>query len=203
MSLIKQLYELRGLNSDDRFKWLLDADLTYCSGRFLLISDNFIFRSSGGYLLHQASEKYLKTLRKVVRPQIKIDKHGHDLRSILGDLKEKIDPSSFKRITESIKDIEPLEQFRYPDQRRILDIPTMQRGWEAADYLVTSLRENIEKNCSLIAIGLRRYIEGSNNNDQNLLIDTLLKNNSSPKYWINHLSGINAKIDRKVIPQLS
>jgi HEPN domain-containing protein len=97
MSLIKQLYKLRGLTSDDRFKWLLDADLTYCSGRFLLISDNFIFRSSGGYLLHQASEKYLKTLRKVVRPQIRIDKHGHDLTSILGDLKEKIDPSSFKK----------------------------------------------------------------------------------------------------------
>ena len=195
MRLTKQLYQLR---PNDRHRWLLDADLTYCSGRFLLISDNFIFRSSGGYLLHQASEKYLKTLRRIVRPQIKIDKHGHDLRKILNDLKGKIEASSFEKIAESIKSIEPLEQFRYADQKGIRDIPTMQKGWEAADYLATSLREKISDNWPLIAIGLRRYIEGSNNRDQNLLIDSLLRENSSPKYWINHLSGINAKIDRKL-----
>jgi HEPN domain-containing protein len=197
MSLTKQLHELRAF--DDRHKWLLDADLTYCSGRFLLMSDNFFFRSSGGYLLHQASEKYLKTLRKVVRPQVKIEKHGHDLRRILGDVKGKIEASSFEKITESMKDIEALEQFRYMDQKVNRDIETMRKGLEATDCLVTSLRENIDNNSPLIAgKGLRRYIEGSNNKDQNLLIDSLLRDNSSPKYWINHLSGINARIDRKL-----
>ncbi len=197
MTLTKQLHQFQAF--DDRHKWLLDADLTYCSGRFLLMSDNFFFRSSGGYLLHQASEKYLKTLRRVVRPQIKIDKHGHDLRMILGDLKDKIEASSFDKISESTKNIEPLKQFRYVDQKATRDIQTMQKGLEAADYLVTSLRENIDKNSPFIAgKGLRRYIDGSNDKDQNLLIDSLLRKNSSAKYWIDHLTGIKTKIDRKL-----
>jgi hypothetical protein len=196
-SLTKQLHQFQAF--DDRHKWLLDADLTYCSGRFLLMSDNFFFRSSGGYLLHQASEKYLKTLRRVVRPQIRIDKHGHDLGMILGDLKGKIEASSFDKINESTKNIEPLKQFRYVDQKATRDIQTMQKGLEAVDYLVTSLRENIDESEPFIAArGLRLYIGGSNNKDQNLLIDSLLRNNSSAKYWIRHLSGINAKIDRKL-----
>jgi len=196
-SLTKQLHQFQAF--DDRHKWLSDADLTYCSGRFLLISDNFFFRSSGGYLLHQASEKYLKTLRRVVRPQIKIEKHKHDLRKILGHLKGKIEASLFDKITESIKNIEPLEHFRYVDQEETRDIKTMLKGLEAVDYLVTSLRENIDKNLLFISgKGLRRYIGGSNNKDQNLLIDSLLRNNSSTKYWIDHLSGINTKIDRKL-----
>jgi len=163
------------------------------------MSDNFFFRSSGGYLLHQATEKYLKALRKVVRPQVKIEKHGHDLRKILGDLKGKIGASSFEKITELVKDVEALEQFRYMDQKVSRDMHTMQKGLEATDCLVTSLRESIDSNSPLIAgKGLRRYMEGSNNKDQNLLIDSLLRDNSSRKYWINHLSGINARIDRKL-----
>jgi len=195
MRLTKQLYQLR---PDDKHRWLLDADLTYCSGRFLLIRDNFIFRSSGGYLLHQAAEKYLKTLRRIVRPQVNINKHGHDLKKISSDLKGKIEPSSLKKIAGSINSIEPLGQFRYADQEGIRDIPTMRDGWQAVDYLVTSLREKISDNWPLIAIGLKRYIEQSNSKDQNLLIESLLRENSSSKYWINHLSGINAKIDRNL-----
>ena len=87
----------------------------------------------------------------------------------------------------------------YVDQKATRDIQTIQKGLEAVDYLVASLRQNIDESESFIAAkGLRRYIEGSNSKDQNLLIDSLLRNNSSVRYWIGHLSGINRKIDRKL-----
>ena len=196
MSLTEELQRFRAF--DDRHRWLLDADLTYCSGRFLLLSDDFFFRPSGGYLLHQASEKYLKTLSRVVLPQTEI-RRSHDLTKLLADLKGKIETSSFKKITKSIKNIEALKPFRYVDQLATRDIQTMQKGWKAVDYLVASVRENIDESEPFIAAkGLMRYIKGSNNKDRNLLIDSLLRNNSSAKYWKWHLSGINAKIDRKL-----
>ena len=195
-SLTEQLHQSQAF--DERHKWLLDADLTYCSGRFLLLSDDFFFRPSGGYLLHQASEKYLKALSRVVLPQTEI-RRSHDLAILLADLKCKIETLSFKKITNSIKNIEALKPFRYVDQLATRDIQTMQKGWKAVDYLVASVRENIDESESFIAAnGLMRYIKGSNNKDLNLLIYSLLKNNSSAKYWIDHLLGINTKIDRKL-----
>ena len=197
MSLTKQLQELQAF--DDRHKWLIDADLTYCSGRFLLIRDDFFFRLSGGYLLHQASEKYLKTLRKLLLPDIRMRKGDHNLGQILDDLKGKIEASWFNKITQSIKRIGPLADFRYPDLTATGDIKTMREGLEGADYLVASVRKQIDNRSPTIAYkAIRRYIKGSKNNDQNLLIDSLLRNNSSAKYWIDHLSGINEKIDRKL-----
>lgn len=128
-----------------------------------------------------------------------MDRHGHKLACILGDLKGKMEASSFDKISKSIKNVEPLEIFRYVDQKATLDIQTMQKGLEAVDYLVASLRENIDKNSRFI-VGkwLRRYIEGSNDKDQNLLIDSFLRKNSSAKYWIDHLTGIKTKIDRRL-----
>jgi len=99
MSLTEEFQRFRAF--DDRHRWLLDADLTYCSGRFLLLSDDFFFRPSGGYLLHQASEKYLKTLTRVVLPQTEI-RRSHDLTKLLADLKGKIETSFFRTITKSL-----------------------------------------------------------------------------------------------------
>ncbi len=193
-SLTKQLHRFRAF--DERHKWLLDADLTYCSGRFLLLSDNFFFRSSGGYLLHQATEKYLKTLRRVVHPQREISKI-HALADILAGLKSKIEASSFEKIVELIKEIEPLAEFRYVDQGSTRDIRTLEKGWEAVDYVVECLRKRIDESEPFIAAqGLWRYIKGSNNKDRNRLIDCLLRNNSSATYWIKYLFGIDAKINR-------
>jgi len=197
ISLTEQLQELHEF--DDRHKWLLDADLTYCSGRFLLLRDDFFFRLSGGYLLHQASEKYLKTLRKVVVPNIIMRKGGHNLEKILDDLNGKIESSLYKKITESIERIEPLAEFRYPDLTRQRDIRTMREGLEGTDCMVASIRSKIDSYSPIIASkGIKRYISGSKNDDQKLLIDSLLRNNSSAKYWINHLSGINTKIDHRL-----
>jgi hypothetical protein len=110
-----------------------------------------------------------------------------------------METSSFKKITNSIKNIEALRLFRYVDQQATQDIQTMQKGWKAVDYLVASLRKNIDESEPFIAYkGLRRYITESNSKDQNLLIDSLLRNNSSAKYWIEHLSGMNGRIDRKL-----
>jgi hypothetical protein len=197
ISFAEQLQELHEF--DDRHRWLLDVDLTYCSGRFLLVRDDFFFRLSGGYLIHQASEKYLKTLRKVVVPDIIMRKGGHNLEKILDDLKDKIESSLYKKITESIERIEPLAEFRYPDLTGTRDKETMQQGLEGADCLVPSVRNKIDNYSPIIAFkGIRRYISGSKNNDQILLIDSLLRNNLNAKYWIKHLSGINTKIDHRL-----
>ncbi|GBD98830.1 hypothetical protein BMS3Abin07_00857 [bacterium BMS3Abin07] len=186
---------------DEILKWLIDADLTYCSGRYLLISDEFFFRTSGGYLLHQAAEKYLKTLRKVLRPQVNIEKHGHELMKILKDIKSKGKTLLPENLKEPIKKINEFEKFRYVDLEATTDIETMGEGLRAIDYLVVSVRKAIEeKRPDITERAIKRYIEGIKDKEDvlNLLIDSLLNKSSCAKYWIKHFSEIDVKIDCKL-----
>lgn len=197
MSFTKQLHQLKSF--DDRHKWLIDADFTYCAGRYLLISDNFFFASPRGYLLHQAAEKYLKALRKALRPQIEIRKHKHDLNNILKDIKTKITEICFSKLTQVIEPIELLGNFRYVDSGKTRDPNAIVEGIKAVDNLVVCVRKEIENTLEegilIINRGIKNYIRDEN---VDLLIKSLLHNNSFAEYWKGHLSGLNARIDRKL-----
>ncbi len=197
MGLSKELYKIR--EGKELLKWLIDADLTYCSGRYLIISEDFFFRTSGGYLLHQAAEKYLKVLRKILRPQIAIEKHRHKLIKILNEIKDKLySKSIINKLEKSLKKIEFLEKFRYVDQGAKKDTKIMEDGLKAIDYLVMCIRKEIEdERPDITETALKRYIEGLRDNDKvlELIIDCLLNKNYYSCYWIKHLKEINEKID--------
>lgn len=187
---------------DDRHRWLIDADLTYCSGRFLLIKEDFFFRASGGFLLHQAAEKYLKVLRRLLCPEYKYRRHLHQLKNILQDITSRVKITNIDKLIHSIEKIDLLWKFRYPDLKAAVDIDTMEMGLEATDYLVMCVRKEIEyiEGENLLYLtdkAIKRYVEGIKDNDAvlNLLIDSLLRKNSCGNYWIKHLSDIDEKID--------
>lgn len=140
-SLTKQLDELKRF--DDRHRWLLDADLTYCAGRYLTIKDVFFFRPAGGYLLHQSAEKYLKSLRKVLLPDIVVLQHGHKLKLLLNDIKQELNSQCVERLTKAIGKIEPLKDFRYPDKKGDKSLKIMKVGLCAVDDLVACVRNEI------------------------------------------------------------
>ena len=177
---------------DRRHFWLRDADLTYCSARHLILSDDLFFRPPGGYLLHLAVEKYFKAIRIVLRPQIRERKGGHDLSSLHSSVIRYFQPLNTPEVKAAIMKVEHLANWRYvdshSDQTRLL----LDDALAQADFLVAKGRSVIPSEVRFQ--GLRRILQLTGDHRQRL-IEAVFKNNAQQNYWKGELLGINQALD--------
>jgi hypothetical protein len=76
-------------------------------------------------------------------------------------------------------------------------------GLRAVDYLAVCVRKEIEHNelersLFITHKAIKRYIKQSDRDVQKLIIESLLFRNMFSDYWIGHLSGINAYLERRL-----
>lgn len=189
-SFTRQMHNMFKL--DDRHQWLRDADLTYCAARHLILSEDVFFRPAGGYLLHLAVEKYFKTIRKVLRPQIDVKRGRHDLRSLHSSLIKKARALNRPEILESIDKLVHLHDWRYVDGPSDKSPQSMKDGLTGADFLVATGRGEIPD--EILFQGLYRILQLPGAHRQRL-VEALFKNNAQHDYWKTSLLGIDQELD--------
>jgi HEPN domain-containing protein len=180
---------------DGRHQWLRDADLTYCAARHLLFAEDVFFRSAVGYLLHQAVEKYLKTLRKVLSPDIRERQGSHDLCALHSDVKNQAKSLDVPDIRNAISELNTLQHWRYQDGQSDKTRSAMEDGLARADLVVASVRTEIPSEIRFQ--GLHRILQLPGDHCE-LLLKALLVNNSQRNHWELDLLGISSHIDRMI-----
>lgn len=178
---------------DDQHHWLRDADLTYCAARQLLLCEDVFFRSPVGYLLHQAVEKYLKTLRKVLSPDIPEKQGSHNLCALHSDVKNQKKRLDVPEVKNAISDLNTLQQWRYQDRPSNQTRKAMDDGLTSADLVVARVRTEIP--VEIRFQGLHRILQLHGTHGE-LLLNALLANNSQRAHWESDLFGISENIDR-------
>ena len=179
--------------SDDRHQWLRDADLTYCAARHLLLAEDVFFRSPVGYLLHQAVEKYLKTLRKVLFPHIPERQGSHDLCALHTDVKNQAKPLDVPDVRNAISELNTLQHWRYQDRQSNQTRKAMDDGLARADLVIASARTEIPREIRFQ--GLHRILQLPGTHGE-LLLNALLASNSQRAHWESDLFGISSHMDR-------
>lgn len=178
---------------DDRHHWLRDADLTYCAARHLLFAEDVFFRSPVGYLLHQAVEKYLKTLRKVLSPDIPEKQGSHNLCALHSDVKNQKKLLDVPEVKNAISDLNTFQHWRYQDRLSNQSRQAMDDGLASADLVVARVRTEIPEEIRFQ--GLHRILQLFGTPGE-LLLNALLANNSQRAHWESEFFGISPHIDR-------
>ncbi|MCA9500901.1 MAG: HEPN domain-containing protein [Nitrospira sp.] len=177
---------------DDRHHWLRDADLTYCAARQLLLCEDVFFRSPVGYLLHQAVEKYLKTLRKVLSPDIPERQGSHNLCALHSDVKNQKKLLDVPEVKNAISDLNTFQHWRYQDRPSNQTRKAMDDGLASADLVVARVRTEIP--IEIRFQGLYRILQLSGIHGE-LLLNALLVNNFQRAHWKSDLLGISEHLD--------
>lgn len=190
VSMTRQIHNM--FTMDERHQWLRDADLTYCAARYLILSDDVFFRPSGGYLLHLAVEKLFKAIRKALRPQIRVSKGGHDLKSLHSNLTKMVEPLNQSEAFEAIEKVLHLKDWRYADRSSDQSRQTMNDGLTGADLLVAAGRSAIPSEVRFQ--GLCRILQ-LNGEHRQQLVEALFKKNAKHSYWKKELLGRDQELD--------
>jgi len=178
---------------DDRHQWLRDADLTYCAARHLLLGEDVFFRSAVGYLLHQAVEKYLKTLRKVLLPNIPEKKDSHNLDAIRTDIAGKAKALDTPEISQAVMDLNTLQYWRYADGKQNKTRQATESGLASADLIVATVRAEIPREIRFQGLHRILQLQGSH---RELLLNALLSKNAQRDHWKSEVMGISPDVDR-------
>ncbi len=178
---------------DDRHQWLRDADLTYCAARHLLLGEDVFFRSAVGYLLHQAVEKYLKTLRKVLFPKISEKKDGHNLDLLRADVAGNTQALGTPEIAKAVAELNTLQNWRYVDGKQNKTRQATESGLVSADFIVATVRAEIPREVRFQGLHRILQLEGSH---RELLLSALLRKNAQRDHWKSEVMGISPDVDR-------
>lgn len=178
---------------DDRHQWLRDADLTYCAARHLLFAEDVFFRSAVGYLLHQAVEKYLKSLRKVLSPNIPERQGSHDLCAIHRDVSNQGNVLATAQIENAISELNTLQHWRYEDRQSDKTRQAIEDGLARADLVVAGVRAEIPREVRFQGLHRILQLEGSH---RELLLNALLRKNAQRDHWKSEVMGISSAVDR-------
>jgi HEPN domain-containing protein len=178
---------------DDRHEWLRDADLTYCAARHLLLGEDVFFRSAVGYLLHQAVEKYLKTLRKVLFPKISEKKGGHNLDALRADVANKAKALDTPEIAKAVAELNTLQYWRYADGKQNKTRQATESGLESADFIVATVRTEIPSGVRFQGLHRILQLQGSH---RELLLNALLRKNAKRDHWKTEVLGISPDVDQ-------
>lgn len=179
--------------NEETKQWIKNADLTYCSARFLFSTGNPFLWFNGAYLLHQSVEKYIKTLllSKGVKNEC-LKNLGHDIKKLFKKIICYFPELNIQEIKSFLNEIIHLNEFRYPDIKFRGD-GLGEDELQTGDFIVTLIRGYIPS--EIISHGIRKIVEYQLENFHLQLIKVLLYNNAESPYWIKELTGINKEIN--------